>query len=603
LVLTFGGRDGGEFSLPVPLPASVPPDGTAAFTIRHTPLTEDGKIATVRIDSNVPGSRNPFEFTLRMIPGQADTSFLPAADPGFGVAIAGNGRIFTNNPQVLSAFHPDGSPDLTFFSPGFTNSGDGFSFAMMQKDGTILAGGEFQILGGVPLRGLARLQANGTPDPSFAPDFDSALMGALLQPDDKIIAWGYFQKVAGMPRPYLARLNPDGSLDAGFAPAPDARVEKAFLQPDGKILVSGIFTAIGGASAQKCARLHADGKLDSSFTAGNQILRALHPDGKIIATDLNAPSAPMVRLLPNGTPDASFTPANAMGDVIIQTNGRLIVIGQFTFVDGVPRRSLARFDANGALDLTLEPRPFGGISAAAGQSDGRLIVTGTFTQVGGISQSHLARLHLEPAGDILSASSRTAVRWMRQGSSPEVNTVTFDIKPPGAAEWTRLGNAARIAGGWELTGLSLPTEGQLRAQGFAGYSLMESTASFSFSTALDAWRQEHFGTTSNTGSAADDADPDNDGLTNFAEFAFGLPPLQRAGSELPAFEYDGAYLSASFSAPAGAGSILLYSAEWSSALLPGTWISIPDTGTGNDHVFRIPAAGTRLFTRYSVKMR
>ena len=43
---------------------------------------------------------------------------------------------------------------------------------------------------------------------------------------------------------------------------------------------------------------------------------------------------------------------------------------------------------------------------------------------------------------------------------------------------------------------------------------------------LPAWRQLYFGSTANSGSAADLADPDNDGVSNLLEFAFNLDPTK-----------------------------------------------------------------------------
>jgi hexosaminidase len=43
--------------------------------------------------------------------------------------------------------------------------------------------------------------------------------------------------------------------------------------------------------------------------------------------------------------------------------------------------------------------------------------------------------------------------------------------------------------------------------------------------AIETWRQMHFGTTGNTGNAADDADPNHNGIVNLLEYALGGDPL------------------------------------------------------------------------------
>lgn len=53
---------------------------------------------------------------------------------------------------------------------------------------------------------------------------------------------------------------------------------------------------------------------------------------------------------------------------------------------------------------------------------------------------------------------------------------------------------------------------------FSGYS----------ATTQEMWRQQHFGTISNTGRAADSADPDGDGQTNAAEFLVNASPVDAA---------------------------------------------------------------------------
>jgi hypothetical protein len=69
-----------------------------------------------------------------------------------------------------------------------------------------------------------------------------------------------------------------------------------------------------------------------------------------------------------------------------------------------------------------------------------------------------------------------------------------------------------------------------------------SSNSFTVLTAIEAWRQQWFGTTGNTGNAADDADPNNNGIFDLLEYALGgdpsgnttgtsvLPQISRSGT-------------------------------------------------------------------------
>jgi hypothetical protein len=78
--------------------------------------------------------------------------------------------------------------------------------------------------------------------------------------------------------------------------------------------------------------------------------------------------------------------------------------------------------------------------------------------------------------------------------------------------------------------------------------------------------------------------------------------VDRASNALPEFKHNGAAFTATFPAPEGRDDIL-YSAEWSVTMLPGTWAAIPDTGAGGTHVFTLPAAAERVFVRFKAKMR
>ena len=106
--------------------------------------------------------------------------------------------------------------------------------------------------------GLARLNANGSLDFTFNPALNpgGVIFTLGLQPDGKIIMGGGFTNVAGVGRRNLARLNADGSLDNTFAPEPSSSVYLVEIQPNGKVLVGGGFTNIAGQNRKGFARLN-----------------------------------------------------------------------------------------------------------------------------------------------------------------------------------------------------------------------------------------------------------------------------------------------------------------------------------------------------------
>jgi hypothetical protein len=55
---------------------------------------------------------------------------------------------------------------------------------------------------------------------------------------------------------------------------------------------------------------------------------------------------------------------------------------------------------------------------------------------------------------------------MRGGTSPEIWRTTFEYSPDGGDSWINLGGGIRIPGGWQLTGLALPTSTTFRGRGY-----------------------------------------------------------------------------------------------------------------------------------------
>ena len=117
------------------------------------------------------------------------------------------------------------------------------------------------------------------------------------------------------------------------------------------------------------------------------------------------------------------------------------------------------------------------------------------------------------------------------------------------------------------------------------------TGSFTTLTTLETWRKTWYGVTTNTGDAANNADPHHTGIQNLLVFAFIGPnqnPAQARLSQLPQMQFIGGIPGYAFTEPAGVGS-LSYDAETSPDLAVGSWQPLTDSGNANGfHAFTLP---------------
>lgn len=296
---------------------------------------------------------------------------------------------------------PGALPAQSVFEPEFDSQ---VRSIVVQPDGKILVGGSFNTVDSVAISGIARLNADGTLDTTFDPGAgvsgaNARVNALLLQPDGKVVVGGFFDTVAGAARAGLARLNADGSIDSGFVYAAQAGVYCMALQPDGKVLIGG---AIGGTPFKGAQRVNADGSIDSSFSSLLTMHSpveaiALHPNGEIIIGgefDFVGAVAQkyIARLTADGTVDGTFAPlldnsagVTAVRALAARADGKVLVAGEFTSVNGAEKYHLARLNANGSLDADFS----GGVGFAtdraeclAVQPDGKLLVGGMFLFAG-----------------------------------------------------------------------------------------------------------------------------------------------------------------------------------------------------------------------------
>lgn len=181
----------------------------------------------------------------------------------------------------------------------------------------------------------------------------------------------------------------------------------------------------------------------------------------------------------------------------------------------------------------------------------------------------------------------------------------------------------QIPGGRLTTGVIYTAEaefdhsvaGPLISQSWAvptarGYALYSSRTSFEIQvmTAQEAWRQQHFSSTANSGAGADTNDHDKDGLPNLLEWAAGLPPTTHSSlsttvvRNVPNIDYT--YSRSTAAVNAGAA----FAVEWSDTLAAGNWSTAGvtqsiqnDNGTLQQVKATLPAGSAgRRFIRLKV---
>jgi uncharacterized delta-60 repeat protein len=206
--------------------------------------------------------------------------------------------------------------------------------------------------------------APGDVDLTFEAEPNDQVRTVAVQSDGKVLIGGRFTQVSGIPRNLIARLHPNGSLDTSFNPRIVGYwVHSIAVQPDGKLILGGTFTRIDGISRNHIARVQADGSLDPTFDPGTGVENSdveavvLQPDGKVLVsgdfTGVNGiRRCAIARLNSDGSVDRSFDTGTGAGDNVrcmkLLPDGRVLIGGEFTTDNDIPRKLIARQNPDGS---------------------------------------------------------------------------------------------------------------------------------------------------------------------------------------------------------------------------------------------------------------
>ena len=555
--------------------------------------------------------------------GAVDPAFKANGGWNWSLAKQPDGKILVGSqprsayPHSLLRYYPDGSIDPDFHTADVSGTAFGGRIECIRvlDGGAIMISGSFDKVDGNLRRGVARLNPDGTFDPSFDANlnvtnvrrmeidgqgrllmcgtqvtrhladgtkdlsFTSASgntpKSIMVQPDGKIIFGGHGQ---------LKRLLPDGGTDVTFQVqtgpinGEDSRIygllyEEGIQEAPDKLIIAGAFTSVNGVRKPRIARLFTDGSLDPTFHA--------EVDGTIAC-------------------------------VSRQYDGCYIVSGYFDSVAGEPRHGMARLLPDGSLDESFNPAlktkdtSITKLFTSVQLDDGSIIGVGTLENPGGFtSRQGIAKFMNEPAGPSIRITGRTEIRFTLSPTSPDVHSVEMEYTQ-NEVDWIALDQPTRDATGWILNGASLPGYGYLRVKTRAQSGPRAFGASHSYQVIgrpqlpVEVWREKFFGSPLPQEQSSNGKDPDRDGMSNLMERAFGLNPIKADQEQLPAWqkgedgftlEFLRNRLNENFS----------IEALWSETLEAGEWSPLSDSGDALDFRFTLPQTPSgRAFGRFRV---
>ncbi len=414
----------------------------------------------------------------------AQSSFVdPSFNPGTG---ATDGLVETVIPQpdgkvlicgnfltvnsvarsFVARLNNDGSVDTSFEAhPGYW-----VRHMALQPDGKIVIGGFFTNVEGVPRNRIARLNPDGSLDKTFDPglgaetkivpadDKDPFVFWMLVQPDGKIVITGNFLTYNGTPSSGLALINSDGSLDTTFhvGSGYDSWGRFLLLLPNKQLIATGWFTSYNGQSYNRMVRVNPDGSADPAFKPFFGDKTAIYgavalPDNKLIVVghsinDQNLFMQKIARLNTDGSVDSNYvaSASDKVESICLQADGKAVIGGYFSIVDGQSRNGLARLNPDGTLDETFKAETDNFVWTVHPQFDGKILVSGGFGNIDGISRGGVARL-LTTGGSIVTGT----------GSGGGTGTGTGGGTGTGSGDGGGSGGTGGNGGGSGLTAPSL----------------------------------------------------------------------------------------------------------------------------------------------------
>jgi len=373
---------------PVPPARVIPTPQTAAL------------LAYYSFEETFPGpwvdSKNGNDLIAQVM-SEANNTVQALAQQADGKILIGGGFTAVNGATInrIARINDTGSIGLdTAFTPGTgANAGSIFGIGI-DSTGQIVIGGSFSSYNGTARTGIARLNSDGTLDATLdtetafgAPGANNTVQAVLIDADDKILIAGAFTSVCDIARNRIARI--DNNLGVRAASVAGAgtgyTVDLVGVASTGGTGTGATFDVTwDGADGISDVAVNNPG---TGYTAGDVLtLTAANADATV-----NVDGVGIVDLAFDATTGANGT-IQAMA---LQADGKIIIAGAFTSYGGSTRNRIARVNTDGTLDTGFNPGTGanGTVNRVALQSDGKVVIGGDFTTINAVTRTRVARLN------------------------------------------------------------------------------------------------------------------------------------------------------------------------------------------------------------------
>jgi uncharacterized repeat protein (TIGR01451 family)/uncharacterized delta-60 repeat protein len=313
---------------------------------------------------------------------------------------------------------------------------------------------------------------NSTPPFNQLPGANEPVQAIAIQANGQAIIGGDFTSYDSTTNSsYVVRLTPSGFLDSTFysGSGPNGSVDALAIDASGNVYIGGQFTSVNGVNAFHIARLTPTGALDPKFANGsgfNSTVWALAIDGSgnILAggdfTNYNATNCNHIaRLLPSGKLDPNFLPSSNtpkegtdqdVRAVATDSNGNVILGGDFATVNGTNWNHIARLLTNGTLDASFNPGfgPDNSVYSLAIQANNYIIIGGAFANYNLVAAGSIARLAYNGALDTSFATGTGANGIVYSVLLQPNGTVLLGGQFTSFNTTRRIGIARLLSNGW-----------------------------------------------------------------------------------------------------------------------------------------------------------